>query len=311
VIRVSDDRGREYRLGERIDNGAHGVVYEVDRRAEPKLVAKLLLRPGDRVQARRRLASLVRYYRSPRVAPLSATNPPRAAWPITVVTTTDLSVDGYLMPDMRPHFEPFDCMLSAGLRRRHFGDATRATSLAAAASLAELVADLHARGYVVGDMKRENLWVNGHGDVAISDVDSFQFSDASGFFACTSRTPGYASPEVIGAAQPRFDEWSDYFVLAVLIYQLLMDGLHPFYGQPGDGSWYVSLDDNIMHGRARVVSADSVVIGVPAPPLSALPPNLLLLFRRCFDDTGLRDRTSRPTADEWLRQLQAAATPAN
>lgn len=303
AVRVVTDRGVRLRLGRRVDNGGQGVVYEVD--GKPGRVAKLLLRPRDPAAARRRLASLVRHGRSPRTMALLT----RAAWPTAAVTTTDLGIEGYLMRDLRTRFEPLDCLLVAQQRATSFPAATWATSLAAAANLAALVADLHAAGYVVGDMKRENLWADEHGNVAISDVDSFQFSDVTGFYPCTSRTPGYSAPECIGVAEPRFDEWSDRFVLAVLVHELLMDGLHPFSGQPGDGACYVSLDDNVAHGRTRVVSAEAVLLRPEAPPLSLLPSSLRQLLQRCFDDAGRIRPATRPSAAQWRLGLGAAAAP--
>lgn len=308
AIWVVTDRGRRLRLGRRLDNGGEGVVYEVDQ--APRLVAKLLMRPADRRVTSRRLASLVRQRSSPRTAERQLADERRTAWPVATVTTADGpegTYTGYLMPDMRALFLPLDYLLMPEIRRAHMPGATWATSLAAASSLARLVADLHAAGYVVGDMKRENLWADEHGNVAISDVDSFQFADSTGFFPCMSRTPGYTAPEGIDVAGPGLDESSDDFVLAILVHQLLMIGMHPFFGQPADGRPYVSYDDNVSSGRARLVSPGSVVIRPGDPPASALPAPLQALFRQCFDDNGRRDRSARPTAGQWLKSLQGAA----
>ena len=305
AIWVTTARGRRLRLGSRLDNGGEGVVFEVDQ--VPGLVAKLLLRPGNRQLAKQRLDSLGRHRRSPRTAERELATPRRTAWPIETVTTTDGNYLGYLMPDLRGSFRPLDCLLLSELRQVHLPAATWATGLTAAESLAELVVDLHAAGYVVGDLKKENLWVDQHGQVAISDVDSFQFTDSAGFFPCTSRTPGYTAPEGIGAADTTLDDASDDFVLAILVYQLLMIGMHPFFGQPANGQPYVSYDDNIAMGRARLVSPQSVVIRPGDPPGSVLPADLQVLFRRCFDDRGRSDRSVRPPASQWQQRLRDAA----
>jgi DNA-binding helix-hairpin-helix protein with protein kinase domain len=211
------------------------------------------------------------------------------------------------MPDLRGSYLPLEYLLLPELRPVHLPAATWATGLTAAENLAELVADLHAAGYVVGDLKKENLWVDQRGQIAISDVDSFQFTDSAGFFPCTSRTPGYTAPEGIGAVDARLDDASDDFVLAVLVYQLLMIGMHPFFGQPANGQPYVSYDDNIAMGRARLVSPRSVVIRPGDPPGSVLPADLQELFRHCFDDRGRGDRSARPPASQWRQSLHGAA----
>src|SRR5712691_5428744 len=188
AIWVVTDRGGRLKLGQRLDNGGEGVVYEVV--GKPELVAKLLLRPADRQLTSRRLASLVRRRRTPQLAVRQLASARRTAWPVATITTVGGDYLGYLMPDLRSYFRPFDHVLQPKIMRGFFPDATWATSLAAAQSLAQLVADLHAAGYVVGDLKKENLWVDELGQVAISDVDSFQFANGTECFRCTSSTPG-------------------------------------------------------------------------------------------------------------------------
>jgi DNA-binding helix-hairpin-helix protein with protein kinase domain len=99
---------------------------------------------------------------------------------------------------------------------------------------------------------------------------------------------------------------SDHFVLAVLIHELLMDGLHPFHGRPGDGAAYLSVDDNVLHGRARLLRPESVRVLPGTPPLSLLPRELRALFRRCFDEPGRLSSATRPTATDWVRVLDEA-----
>ncbi|MFI8962608.1 hypothetical protein ACIGO8_10860 [Streptomyces sp. NPDC053493] len=97
---------------------------------------------------------------------------------------------------------------------------------------------------------------------------------------------------------------TDVFALAVLVHQLLMGGLHPFAGHPGDGSDYLSLDDNVLRGRCRVTDRRSVVLPRAAPPGDLLPRALVALFRAAFSGPG-----SRPAAAEWARELRAARAP--
>jgi DNA-binding helix-hairpin-helix protein with protein kinase domain len=306
VIWVVTDRGQELSLGPRLDSGGEGVVYEVNGR--PELVAKLLLRAADRQATYLRLDALRRHRRTPRIVLSELADPGRTAWPIAMITTVGGDYLGYLMPDLRARFRSLDYVLVPELRREQFPAATWATSLAAAGSLANLVADLHTAGYVIGDLKKENLWVDDHARVAISDVDSFQFTDqTTGFFPCTSRTAGYTAPEGIAGTEPRLDESSDNFVLAILVHQLLMAGMHPFFGQPADGSPYVSYDDNVRAGRARLIKPESVIVRPGDPPASVLPASLRNLFRQCFGDTGRSDRSARPTATAWLASLRREA----
>ena len=303
-VRVRTSTGQPLVLGERVDNGRDGVVFRVQ--GAPGLLGKLLPRARDRAEVSRRLTALVRHGRSPRAVRLLAGTPGRAAWPVSVINSVDRGIPGFLMLDMSQTFAPMDSLICAAIRDTCFPAATWATSLAAAANLARLVADLHEAGYVVGDLKQENLWADQDGHVGISDVNSFQFTDGAEFFPCRAKSPGYTAPEGIDDSAAVLDAASDNFVLAVLIYQLLMDGMHPFYGQPGDASPYLSVDDNVRHGRARIVQPDLVRVPPWAPPLTTLPRHIRALFRQCFDEQGRRIRKVRPSASEWVTALDQA-----
>jgi DNA-binding helix-hairpin-helix protein with protein kinase domain len=306
-MRVTTGQGRTLELGGQLDEGGEGVVYEV---RGPPLVAKVLLDPADPADLARRLASLVRRGRSPRMARLLTGEPPRLAWPTATVRVLarhapDGPVHGFLMPDMRRWFRPLGRILQPAQRAAEFPGATWSTSLAAAASLARLAADLHGAGYVIGDLKPGNLWVDNQGNVGASDVDSFQFSDGSMTFRCLARTADYTAPECMRDPNVAPDSLADDFVLAIVIHQLLMDGMHPFSGIPADGSRYLSIDDNILHGRARIVRP-GVVLPMPgAPPLSALPRRLRQEFVRCFGTAESAGGTTRPSALDWATALDA------
>ncbi|MER6348629.1 protein kinase domain-containing protein [Streptomyces sp. NPDC001595] len=304
ALTVVSASGREWRLTQRIGSGSEGVVYGVDD-ARP-LVAKLVPDPPDPAAYRRRIARLVRQRREPRTVRLLTGTPERIAWPLAGVRAGGPGadgVDGYVMTDMRHAHQPFTHLLTPADHRVLAPRATWATALTAAASLARLLADLHAEGYVVGDLKPDNLWVDARGDVGIADVDSWQFRDGAERFPGRMGTPGHTAPERIGApAGTAPDDASDDFVLAVLVHQVLMCGLHPFAGHPADGGDYLSYDDNVLRGRCRLLDRGSVVLPRSAPPADLLPRRLLTLFRAAFGGT-------RPTAAAWAEALAAESAP--
>jgi eukaryotic-like serine/threonine-protein kinase len=306
AIRVRSAVGREWLLAESVGSGSEGVVYAV--RDKPELVAKLAPCPRDPEGYRRRLERLVRQAREPRTMRLLSGRHRRLAWPLDVVATPRGGALGYLMADLRATHQPLDHLLSPAAQREHLPGATWATALHAAVALAELLTELHAEGYVVGDLKPDNLWVDAAGRVAMADTDSLQFTDGGETFACRMRTAGYTAPECVDSGVLP-DPSSDSFVLAVLVHQLLMGGLHPFHGHPADGSAYASLDDNLLHGRSRLTDRTSVVLPAAAPPLDLLPVPLLALFRRAFGAIGRRDPEARPRPAEWARELRHELLP--
>jgi DNA-binding helix-hairpin-helix protein with protein kinase domain len=305
-IRCETEDGRAVELTDRVAIGAQGAVYRV---AGSALLAKVLLALDDREQARRRIRLLIAHGREPRAAALAGGQPPRTAWPLAALSAGRDSLPGFLMVDLAPDRMPLEGYLSPAARSAAFPAATWLEALRAALSLAHLVADMHAASYVVGDLKAENLWIDAAGRIALCDVDSVQFSAAGEIFGCTVGSPGYAAPELIDKPGRLPDPDSDAFALAVLIYRLLVGGVHPFHGVPRDGSPYLGLNDNILHGRARLLGPAAVRVR-PDTPLPALLPRALRdLFRRCFDEDGRAAPARRPGPAQWIAALGDAAQP--
>jgi DNA-binding helix-hairpin-helix protein with protein kinase domain len=306
VLRATGAGGRALVLTERVDSGGEGVVYRVDG---SRLLAKLVLsdpraagpQPGG-AQYSRRLDLLVATGRSPGIRPLHAAEPCRAAWPAERISALRGSAEGFLMPDLGRWHRRMDSYLAGEQRRTGFPGSSWLLAVRAAHALAELTAGLHAAGYVIGDLNPANLWMDGAGRVAVSDVDSFQFAADGQFFACAVRTPGYTAPELLGAPGRHPDRSCDGFALAVVLYRLLMCGLHPFQGVPGDGARYLGLDDNVLHGRCRLVDPGLVRPTPGSAPHPVLPRGIRGLFRRCFG-AGLGEPSARPDALEWVRAL--------
>ena len=192
AVRAITDQGRTLELGRRLDDGGEGVVYEVNG---APLVAKLLIQPAAPADPAGRLASLVRRSRTPRMARLLAGEPRRVAWPtaaIRVLLRRPAAgyIHGYLMPDMRRWYRPLNYLLRPALRTTGFPDARWDTSLTASASLARLVADLHTAGYVIGDLKPENLWVDTTGKCRYFGCGFFPIHRRRKMFPCRVRDTG-------------------------------------------------------------------------------------------------------------------------
>jgi DNA-binding helix-hairpin-helix protein with protein kinase domain len=105
--------------------------------------------------------------------------------------------------------------------------------LRVATNLASATHALHDAGYVIGDFNERNVLVRNNALVTLVDCDSMQVPGPSGTaFLCEVFRPEFTAPELLHAdlsQQMRTPE-SDRFALAVHIYQLLMEGRHPFAG---------------------------------------------------------------------------------
>ncbi|MFB7470729.1 hypothetical protein [Kitasatospora sp. NPDC056184] len=303
ALRVAAEDGRQWWLAEEVGRGGEGVVHAVAD--VPALVAKLVPRPPDPAAYRDRIARLARRRHEPRTVRLLGGAGGGVAWPRVPVTTVRGGVHGYLMSDLRGRYRPLEDLLSSDGRRNRLPGATWATALRAAAGLAALLAALHAEEYLVGDLKPDNLWVDGHGAVGMADVDSWQFADGGRVFRCRVRTAGYTAPEAVAVPGAVPSRAGDDFVLAVVVHRLLMAGLHPFAGHPGDGSRYVSLDDNLLHGRCRLTDHRSVALPGPLPPADLLPGRVAALLRAALGPAGRSTPGDRPEAAAWAAALRA------
>jgi DNA-binding helix-hairpin-helix protein with protein kinase domain len=109
-----------------------------------------------------------------------------------------------------------------------------------AANLAHATHVLHAAGVVIGDFNESNIRTWREARVTLLDCDSMQIRDpASGeWFFCRVGRPEFTPPELVRAdwASTVRHPSSDLFALAIHLYQLLLEGEHPFRGVwRGDG----------------------------------------------------------------------------
>ena len=203
-------------------------------------------------------------------------------------------------------------------------------------NLAAAVRALHARGYVIGDLKHSNVLVTQTALVTLVDTDSFQVRDpqTDRVFACPVRTPDFTPPElqetdketrrqgdrgsqvginscsILPSSSLQSDVLlpeHDLFALGVLVFHLLMEGTHPFAGVYLDEGDPPPFEERIASGHFPYGTQ-----AVPyrpstrhAPPFALLPPTLRELFVRCFEE-GHVNPTARPDAKTWQAALDGA-----
>ena len=236
-------------------------------------------------------------------------------WPTDIVTDNGRFA-GFLMPavdmsttvDLHQVTNPTDRERAAG-QIAWVRDFTWQYLLRAAANLAHATDALHQAGVVVGDFNESNVRVTHQARVTLLDCDSMQFTDpATGQrFFCGVGRGEFTPPELLNA------DWkityrhpsSDLFALAVHVYQLLLEGEHPFRG-----AWTGTGEKPHEPQLARLgiwahQKGGSLSPRPAALPIATLLPNdIVALFRRAFEE-GATNLTSRPTALEWHQALTA------
>jgi DNA-binding helix-hairpin-helix protein with protein kinase domain len=180
----------------------------------------------------------------------------------------------------------------------------------AARNLAAVVRALHARGYVIGDVNESNILVSETALIALVDTDSFQVHDPQNgsVYRCPVGKPEFTPAELQGKTFASIDRKPehDLFGLAVLIFQLLMEGTHPFAGifeGSDDPPLYEEriAAGHFPYGKQRVPYRFMSM----APPFETLHPTLRHLIVRCFED-GHDNPQARPEAQIWQSALDEA-----
>ncbi|HYT90085.1 MAG TPA: hypothetical protein VEL76_15365 [Gemmataceae bacterium] len=298
--------------GQPLARGGEAAIYVLPH--QPTLVAKVYHEPTAAHAAK--VAAMIA---APPADPMAGRGHVSIAWPLDRLLEAGGSrFLGYVMPRV-DRVWPILEFYNPGARLRlcplfHYGYLLRT-----ACNLAAAVRALHERGYVVGDLNESNILVNNMALVTLVDTDSFQVPGAGLVHRCPVGKPEYTPPELQGARFADFDRGPEHdaFALAVLIFQLLMQGIHPFAGRYTGQGEPGGLGERIAAGHWPYASSRRVPFAPNphAPPFETLPPLVQALLRRCFEDGHARS-SLRPTAASWHHVLLESekalvACPAN
>jgi DNA-binding helix-hairpin-helix protein with protein kinase domain len=174
-------------------------------------------------------------------------------------------------------------------------------------NLAAVFRSLHAKGYVVGDVKEANVLVSDSALVTVVDTDSFQVCSGPTVYPCPVATPEYTPPEAYlkNSSHAKLLSSHDLFGLAVLIYSLLMEGVHPFAGVFKGSGEPPEIAERIRHGYFAHAPGSPIRPSDLSLPFKVLDPQIQALFLRCFVQ-GHSNPQARPTAMEWQNTIGKA-----
>jgi DNA-binding helix-hairpin-helix protein with protein kinase domain len=178
-----------------------------------------------------------------------------------------------------------------------------------AQNYAAAMAALHHKNYIISDVNPNNALFNNRSLVTIVDCDSMQVTDRSGqTHFCVVGMDEYTAKELQGKDLSRTNRTkdSDTFGLAIIIYQLLMQGFHPFQGVPLPGAPNTQMAHVycIANGIFPYFTNNQFVPPLAAPSFDALPKELQDTFKRAFLPPH-----NRPSATIWQKVLSMRATP--
>ena len=294
------------RLGPPLAEGGDARVHAVE--GEPGLVAKVYHDPAAEPRRRAKLEAMLA---APPDGALSAEGGEVAlAWPVALLerggAAKGAAPAGFLMPRVDlSGAVTLEMLLSARARRAAGLPESYRFRASVAANLAALVAALHAQGDHVVDLKPANVLVyRTSGRVAVLDCDGFSVAGWGGDrFPAHQYTDGYIAPEALRArARPEdLGEGQDRFALAVVVFRLLCNGLHPFQGVPRPGADVPTTDGERVAARLYPYGSGQGALRPPPSSLhDAFDRRTQVLFGMAFDGPP----GERPSAADWRGHLR-------
>jgi DNA-binding helix-hairpin-helix protein with protein kinase domain len=286
---------RSVRTGPELGRGGEATVFELA--GEPGLAVKLYHRPGAA--------------HGEKLAAMLATVPAAAndasghfalAWPRDLVLDATGRTVGFVMPRLDSRLvRPLHQLYHPGSRRQSAPGINWRYLLRIARNLSANLAALHEAGYVVGDLNESNILVDERALVTLIDLDSIQVRTGRKVYRCTVGKAEYTPPELQGKSFRNINRHpsSDVFALAVLTFQLLMEGLHPFSGAyHGDGD-PPGLTANIRARRSPYLG-NRLLQPAPTAPPARLPGRRI---RQLLIRSLISPAFARPAARDWQRAL--------
>ena len=223
---------------------------------------------------------------------------PPYTWPLSKLTKNGLFV-GYVMPKI-------DFTVGVSLERfmnrksrqiDHLSNYTGNRHLLAH-NLAHSIGDIHNKGHLVVDLKPQNLVVHRQKYlISVLDTDGFNISLGAGkAYHAKQFTPEYIAPEFIKSTPSNVDIQQDYFALAVLIFRLFNNGIHPF--QAGMKRSNKTINEMVYRKYyAYGIAGNRGLIPSKFSEHESWPKDL----REAFDQ-AFRSR-NRPTCNDWITLL--------
>ena len=194
--------------------------------------------------------------------------------------------------------------------RRNFPNWTRKHLLLTAIDFVSKVRFLAEKGVLVNDFNPANFFVDENCRVSFIDCDSYQIPSAHGaphitktYFASHVAPELLRNPQLL--QQPRNIHHVE-FAAAILVFNIVMCGLHPFAFMGGhNGSNCGSPEENLLQGRCPLGNGNDCLL--PAGNWynlwSWLSFNLKSVFIHMFQD-GYADPNARPSLAELEKALR-------
>ncbi|ODV18584.1 MAG: hypothetical protein BGP24_22460 [Lysobacterales bacterium 69-70] len=288
--------GKRTALGKPLGRGGEGDVYALPEQAG---LAVKIYKEAIRSSREGKVRAMVESRLAERTT--------LVAFPTALATDGSGAFAGFAMR-LVSGYRPIHELYSPKSRKIQFPQADYRFLVQAAQNAARAVATVHQTDCVIGDFNHSGVLVANNATVTLIDADSFQFTANGRAYPCVVGTEDFTPPELHGKELSRVERTHahDNFGLAVVIFQLLAMGKHPYMGRYSGAD--LSLGQAIAQHRFAYSTVRQSATRTTPPPasvqLSDFPPPVASAFEAAF---GL-DPDARPSPATWVHLLEQLKT---
>jgi serine/threonine protein phosphatase PrpC len=297
----------EYEIGLKpLKGGGEGQIHNIN--GQSSIIAKLFHKNGLSKELEDKIQFMVDN-------PVGLKGHNQIDWPQDILYDNEMNFVGYVMPKLHIG-ESLPTIYDGSAKHQNI---TWQDKIEIADNICTVLEAIHQSGHCCGYLHPNNIIVEPQTRyVSFWGSDSFQIKDGKEIYHCTTVGHNYLSAEILKKLQagynsktsphPIFSRDSDNFVLAIIIFKLLMNGCHPFAvavdRKEPIADVPLSIDDNILSGKSLFMQ-DIPGLKRPkyAPSIDILPKQITKLFKRAFID-GHNAPEVRPRPKEWYKPLK-------
>lgn len=308
TTQLQDEYGKIYQIGDLIKSGGAGSVSHINN--APFQVSKVYHDKIDKAYYLKKITAMQKL--EPSLKAVSVNDIPiiQLAWPQARLYNSQKQFVGFVMPelDVKNTIE-LEYILQERQAKAHNLPTGMGAKVSLAYNLCSLVDALHQQGHRIIDMKPLNLrFYKSSLYMSLLDCDGFSIQGENIRYPAGQFTVEYLAPEFQAKQTIPQDqeERQDRFALAVIIFQLLNFGIHPFSGRPKNDTVPTDIPRRIA-GRfyGYGVKTHNLITPNIASGHKQLPDKLRTLFDKAFSGNP----TLRPSAKTWATALYEYAQP--
>ena len=281
--------------------GAAGKIY-IDN-SHPNSVAKIFHDKNKSETNRKKLEAMLLNKPNIPTIPYEGKEYFQIAWPTALLEDDEGFCVGYLMPKIDTEEAiSLDYLIQKAVRKKLNLSEKYIDRIFAAYNITSVVAALHACNHYVVDLKPSNVFIYKKTMlVALFDCDGFSINgEEHSRYPAEYVSEEYIYPEGMQQNCEEMGEEQDKFALAVIIFKLLNDGIHPFSGIPRKNENMLSIQERIINNHyAYGIWPDTYQAPHPYSMHDYFDKKTMSLFERAFVKGN-----ERPTAIEWQNQLE-------